>query len=218
LAVILARSDREFKEIMNNASLTLADGMGIILASKLLGESLKERVTGVDLIPHLCKFSQESGSSIFFFGSLSGVVEDAIAKLKQKFPKMNVAGLQNGYFDKNIEGEIITKINSSGTDILLVGLGQPAQEKWIYNNRDKINSVCIGIGGSFDVISGRISRAPKILQQCGLEWLYRLFLQPYRFKRMLWLPYFIWLVLIEAFKKRYNDVAVRLGGLFKKQS
>ncbi|MEK6645402.1 MAG: WecB/TagA/CpsF family glycosyltransferase [Candidatus Firestonebacteria bacterium] len=210
LTGIQAKRDKEFKKIMNTANLVLADGMGIILASKLLGKSLKERIAGIDLIPRLCKFSEENGSSIFFFGSLPGIVEDAILKLKQKFPKMNVSGVQNGYFDKNMEGEIINRINSSATDILLVGLGQPRQEKWIYNNRDKINSVCIGVGGSFDVISGRVSRAPKILQELGLEWLYRLILQPYRFKRILWLPYFIWLVLVEFLNAKWKSKNVKL--------
>ena len=131
----------------------------------------------------------------FFLRGKAWCCPRSISKLLDKNININLVGTRNGYFSESEEKEIIDEINSSKADILLVALGAPKQEKWIHNNKDKLNvKVCIGVGGTFDGIAGRMKRAPKFFQEHGLEWLYRLYKDPKRFFRMLDLPKFMLLV------------------------
>lgn len=196
---VQAQKDEEFLRILNEADLSLSDGVGPIIASYLLaGEKLKGRVMGVDLILALvAKFSAEH--SIFLFGGREGAADDAAAKLSLAQAPLNraakIVGTLNGYVS---DEEATTAINKSGAEILLVGIGMPKQEKWIYDNLKKMSFVklAIGVGGAFNSISGRTRRAPRLAQKAGLEWLWRLFTQPKKWKKT-WrsVAGFAWLIL-----------------------
>lgn len=194
--VMIAQKDLELKKIINSADLVIADGIGIVLASKFNKIKIKNRVAGYDLVQKF--FSMSKNYKIYFLGSSSQIIELAKKNMQEKFKNINIVGAHNGFFDN--EEEIINQINLLNPDVLLVGMGAPKQEKWIYKYKDKLNAkVFIGIGGSFDVMSGKIKRAPTIFQKLDLEWLYRLIKQPKRFWRMLALPKFLIAVLLKKF-------------------
>jgi len=169
--VVRAQKNEEFKNILNQANFCLCESRGLWLMAKLLGKKLKQNINGVELIKNL-------KGRIFLFGGTREVVE----KAKEKLGRM-IVGVEHGYQDFN---QVIDKINLAKPEILLVGLGSPKQEKFIAENLLRMPSVklAIGVGGAFDFISGRVKRAPKFLQNLGLEWLWRLILQPRRIKRI----------------------------------
>ena len=190
--VMLAQKDRELFDILNNADLVLADGIGLIIASRLKGLRLRHRVTGVDTMDKLLKYCAENRKSFFMFGGKPGIAETACENIREKYGDMEVSGYHHGYFDEKDETGIIDKINDSKPDILFVCLGAPKQEKWINKNKDKLNcKLAMGVGGSVDVYAGVAKRAPEAFRKLGLEWLYRLLKEPWRFKRMLVLPKFL---------------------------
>lgn len=190
--VMRAQDNEEFKSIINNAALVIPDGIGIIKAGNILGTPLKERVAGYDLICNLFEEAKDGSISFYFWGSKPGIAEKAREKIKEKYPKLNVLGAHTGYFNEEEEKAIIQEIKELKPDVLLVGLGAPKQEIIInkYIN-EKIFKIGIGCGGSIDVISGEVKRAPKIFIKLHLEWFYRLLKQPTRLKRMMVLPKFI---------------------------
>jgi N-acetylglucosaminyldiphosphoundecaprenol N-acetyl-beta-D-mannosaminyltransferase len=169
--VVRAQKDEKFKEILNSADFCLCEGRGLWLMARLLGKKLKQNIYGVDLIHRL-------NSKLFLFGGKMGVARKTAEKLGDC-----VVGYEDGYQDFNL---VIEKINSIKPETLLVGLGSPKQEKFIYENLNKMPSVklAIGVGGAFDFISGNVKRAPKFLQRIGLEWLWRLILEPRRISRI----------------------------------
>ncbi|QUH18742.1 WecB/TagA/CpsF family glycosyltransferase [Alkaliphilus sp. B6464] len=190
--VMLAQDDKELFRILSEADLVLADGIGVILASKIKGLELKDRVTGVDTMDKLLKYCGQKGKSIFIFGSKPGIAELACKNIEKKYEGIKIAGYHHGYFSENDEDEIINKINGVNPDVLFVCLGAPKQEKWIDKNKDRLNcSLAMGVGGSVDVYAGVAKRAPIAFQKLGLEWFYRLLKEPWRFKRMLVLPKFL---------------------------
>lgn len=190
--VMLAQEDKELFKILNNADLVLADGIGLIVASKLKGLQLKHRVTGVDTMDKLLQYCAENKKSFFMLGGKPGIAEIACKNIEAKYEGVKIAGHYHGYFDEKDEAEIINKINNSKPDVLFVCLGAPKQEKWINKNKNKLNcALAMGVGGSVDVYAGVVERAPEIFQNLGLEWLYRLLKEPRRFKRMLVLPKFL---------------------------
>ncbi|KKQ55152.1 MAG: N-acetylglucosaminyldiphosphoundecaprenol N-acetyl-beta-D-mannosaminyltransferase [Parcubacteria group bacterium GW2011_GWA2_38_13] len=187
--LVLARNDKEFKDIINKADISVADGFGLILASKFLYKKNLIRITGNDMAEILSQISAENNYPIFFLGGERGVAEKASQKLLQKFPNMRVAGtIDEKIFrdPKNIDREVIDAINLSKAKILFVALPHGKQEKLIYYNLPKFQTVvlAIGIGGVFDFLSGNRKRAPLFMQRIGLEWLYRLMQEPKRWKRI----------------------------------
>lgn len=214
LAVLRARKDPDYQSILKSADLVTPDGAGILWASTTLNYSLPERVTGIDIIHNICRLAAKKGYSLYLLGSYPGVAREASLNLTKKYPGIKIAGTHHGYFNcedsqnrDNVkngnsnrnkeEEEIITEIKEKRPDILLVGMGVPKQEKWINKNLEKLDvSVCIGVGGSFDVLSGRIPRAPLWMQRHGMEWIYRSIKQPNRAFRVLALFYFICLVIV----------------------
>jgi len=197
--MMAAHRDPELKKILTEADMLLPDGAGVVLASKIIGTPLKERVAGFDFTVECFKLSSKMNINYFFLGGKPGVAEEAAAKVKIDNPDIKIVGIRDGYFTSEEEPKIIESINSSKADVLLVGLGAPKQEKWIHKNKDKLNvKVCIGVGGTFDGLSGKAKRAPEFFRNHGLEWLYRLYKEPWRYKRMMDLPRFILLV---TFKK-----------------
>lgn len=198
--VMEAKKDEEFKKILNKADLSIPDGIGIVIASKILKKPLSERVAGFDLICNLFNNNQKE-KNVYLLGSKPGICEMAKEKIEEKY-NVKVVGLHDGYFKEDEESKIIEDINNSGANILLVGMGMKKQEKLIYKYKDNLNiKIAIGCGGSIDVFSGAVKRAPSFFQKCGLEWLYRIIKQPTRIKRMMVLPKFLLIVL---FKEKKN--------------
>lgn len=196
--VMAARKDSDFMKILNEADLVVPDGIGVVIASKFTKEKLKERVAGYDLVQGVFEKIKNKRYTVYFFGGAPGVVEEAKAKMEALHKGIKIVGVHDGYFDANQEKLIIEDIKNKKPDILLVGLGAPKQEKWIYEHKDELPvKVCIGVGGSFDGMSGKVKRAPKIFIKLGLEWFYRLLRQPSRFFRMLKLPLFLLVVIKE---------------------
>lgn len=189
--VMAAYRDPSFCEVLNSGDLIIADGIGLVHASKILKEPLPERVAGFDLASRLIRESADGAHSLYFFGGRPGVAQKAIANLKAEYPNLSVSGFSDGYFDAEKEKTIIADIKEKKPDILFVCLGAPKQEKWIAAHRDELGvPLCLGVGGSLDVWAGEVERAPEKYQKAGLEWLYRLMKQPSRFFRMLELPKF----------------------------
>ncbi|MDW7674450.1 MAG: WecB/TagA/CpsF family glycosyltransferase [Bacillota bacterium] len=191
--IYLALSEPRLMSIINSAHLVTPDGAGVVLASKILGEPLSERVTGIDLMQELVKISPAKGWRLFFFGGAPGVADEAAANLKATYEGLQIVGVQHGYLkSKEEEKALLLDIIQAKPDILFVALGAPKQEYWIKEHLAELKvPVAIGVGGSFDVLSGRIARAPELYQKLQLEWLYRLVKEPYRYKRMLALPKFM---------------------------
>ncbi len=185
--------------VINSAEVICPDGIGVIKAAKILKTPLKEKVAGIEVGERLIASLADGSKSIFFLGGKPGadgnpsVAELAAEKMAEKYPGIRVVGTNDGYFAK--EGAetdaVIQKVNESGADVLFVCLGAPAQEKWIYANRDRLNvTVMLGLGGSLDGYAGTVKRAPRIFIRLGLEWFYRLLCEPWRFRRMMKLPKF----------------------------
>ncbi len=185
--------DNSLYDVINSAEVICPDGIGVVKAAKILGTPLKGKVAGIEVGEKLIASLTDGSKSIFFMGGKPGIAEQAASAMEKKYPGIRVAGTNDGYFKK--EGDendaVIGKINASGADVLFVCLGAPAQEKWIYANRGKLNvTVMLGLGGSLDGYAGVVKRAPRIFIKLGLEWFYRLLCEPWRFKRMLKLPKF----------------------------
>lgn len=192
----VAAENKELAEILNSADLATPDGIGVVIASKILGFPLEERVAGFDLISNLFQETAEKDFNFYFLGSKPGVVDRAVINLNNKYPKLNITGFHHGYLDKENQKKVIAEINSKNIDILLVGMGFPLQEKFLDNNLDRLKvGAAVTVGGSFDVFAGEVKRAPLWVQKIALEWFYRLLQEPSRFGRMLALPKFIYLVI-----------------------
>jgi len=180
--------DKDFKEITDQADLITPDGIGIVYASKLLGGNIKERVTGFDLVTTLFKLRKKKTKSlkVYALGADKETIRKAVINIENTYPNVNVVGYKDGYFSKEEESKIVKEINECKPDLLLVGLGSPKQEEFIARHKAYLNSkVAIGVGGTFDVLSGNVKRAPEIYQKLGMEWFYRLATNPKRFKRQL---------------------------------
>jgi N-acetylglucosaminyldiphosphoundecaprenol N-acetyl-beta-D-mannosaminyltransferase len=195
-ALVIAHEDPEFHQIINAADLVTPDGIGLIWAAQRQGTPFLERVPGVDLVKYLVRLSHERGYRLFFLGAAPGVAEEAARNLTCQFPNAKIAGIQHGYFNEEQEPAILEQIREAQPDILLVAMGMPKQEKWLAKHKQTLQvPVNIGIGGSFDVYSGRIRRAPRLFQKLGLEWLWRLAQDPRKIGKVKNLPRFIGLVL-----------------------
>jgi len=217
LAILRARKDLEYCQILQSADLITPDGAGILWAASTLQKPLAERVTGIDMIYKLCTLAAERNYTLYLLGAQPGIAEEAARNLTIHFPGLNIVGIHHGYFSSRIDGdstplssfsctsreeqreeeELIKEINQKSPDILLVGMGAPRQEKWMAAHLENLRvRLCMGVGGSFDVLSGRIPRAPLWMQKHGMEWIYRFLRQPKRISRVFKLFYFIGLVLV----------------------
>lgn len=199
-----ASKNEKMRTIINNAQMVTADGSGVVWASRQLGQPLPQRVTGIDLVNSICQQSAKDKWKIYILGSAPGVAATAAINIRDKFPGCNIIGTHHGYFNAKEEKQILAELEQLRPDILFVALGAPKQEYWIAEHMEQLQiPVAMGIGGSMDVLSGNVKRAPKWMQKMNLEWLYRLLIQPTRFKRMLALPKFMLAVKKQAGKK-YN--------------
>ncbi len=198
-----AQFERKLLDLANRADLITPDGMGIVWACRLAGYATPERVTGTDLMLRLLEMSASEGWRVYLVGAAPGVAEAAAEKLRSAHPGLRVVGTQHGYFKDNEENEVAKEIKKAGPELLFVGLGAPKQEQWIDRYVEETGAAAaIGVGGSFDVVAGRVRRAPQWVRRLNLEWLYRLLKEPSRWRRQLVLPLFAWLV-IRKYKLRF---------------
>jgi len=190
--VMEAQNDAELMGILRAADMVTPDGVGILWASKYSEEKINERVSGYDLVINIFDRIKDTNFTVYLFGGAPGIAKKAAEMMSKKYEGLKIVGVHDGYFDSREENNIIADIKKHQPSLLLVGLGSPKQEKWIYNNLRLTGAkLAIGIGGSFDVMSGNLKRAPELVCKLGIEWLYRLIKQPTRFKRMLRLPKFV---------------------------
>ena len=192
--VMVCREDAEAKAAVAAAGLTVADGIGISYGARMLKTPLKQKIPGIDLTARLLARMAGEGKSVFLLGAKPGVAEQAAKNLAEQYPGLRIAGTRDGYFKE--DAPVIEKVNAASPDLLLVCLGAPKQEKWMYGHAAKLAvGLMIGAGGSLDVFAGTAERAPEGWRKAGLEWLYRLLKEPRRIGRMMKLPKFLLCVL-----------------------
>ncbi len=199
--------NKELYKVINSADLVIPDGIGVVYAAKILKTPLKQKVPGCEVAEKLMEYAAQTGDGVFFFGGGKKTEEReavsvvAAQKLKEKYKGLNIVGTRDGYFTENDVDGIIDQINNSGAKILFVCLGAPKQEKWIFDNRDKLNvNFAAGLGGTLDVFAGVAKRAPKFFLKTNLEWFYRLLCMPTRIGRMMKLPKFLFGTIIHKNK------------------
>lgn len=179
--VVLLEEDATLKKIVNEAGLITADGSSILMAGKVLGLTITERVTGIDLFIDLLSVCQEKGYRPFFLGAKEEVLNEMIARIVKDYPGIDIAGSHHGYFNELENEAVVSQINDSQADMLFVAFSSPQKEYWVYKNKKQLTPAFImGVGGSFDVLAGKTKRAPAIWQKYGFEWLYRFIQEPIR--------------------------------------
>ncbi len=203
--MVNAQEDLALRQSIIESDIINADGQSVVWAARFLGNPLPERVAGIDLMERLVSMAHENGLKVFFLGAMESVVNEVVLKYKLKYSDSIVAGYRNGYFSSEEDGEVARQIAQSGAHILFVAITSPRKEIFLNQYKDvmKIPFV-MGVGGSFDVVAGKVSRAPMWMQKSGLEWLYRVYQEP----RRMWKRYlitnslFIFYVLRAKFKSR----------------
>lgn len=200
--IVAMQSDEQLKESVNGSDLINADGQAVIWASKFLGKPLKERVAGIDLMTNLVKLASSKSYKIFFLGAKEEIVKKVVSVYSDKYSPNIIAGYRNGYFKKEDELAIAKQISDSGAQILFVAISSPVKEIFLYENKSSLKNLnfIMGVGGSFDVVAGKVKRAPLWMQKHGLEWFYRFLQEP---KRM-WKRYLVGNIkfLILVFKEK----------------
>jgi N-acetylglucosaminyldiphosphoundecaprenol N-acetyl-beta-D-mannosaminyltransferase len=201
----LCYEDPKLRTFLNGAEVVFCDGAGVMLAARMLGRRIPERITYADWIWQLADFAADRGFSLYFLGARPGVAREAARRLKERYPGLKIVGARHGYFDHSsgsAENEVVVEeINAAAPDILLVGLGMPLQDRWMMENWQRLEvRVALTGGGVFDYVSGRLRRGPRLLTDNGFEWLARLLLEP----RRLWRRYLIGnpLFLLRVLKQR----------------
>ena len=185
-----ALHDESFRAILNEASLVLPDGAGVVLGAKILRTPLKEKVAGIDFAANLLGVLEETGGRLYLLGGKPGIAEQAAENMKKTHPKLCICGTADGYFKD--EAPVIARINEARADVVFVCLGAPKQERFMHDHRAELNvRLMIGLGGSLDGFAGTVRRAPKWMIRLQLEWLYRLLREPSRIGRMMRLPKFV---------------------------
>jgi N-acetylglucosaminyldiphosphoundecaprenol N-acetyl-beta-D-mannosaminyltransferase len=189
--VMLAQRNESFREIINKASLIIPDSIGLVWASRILGNKLPERIPGVDIVQHFARIAGQKKFRLFLLGAAPGVAEQVAKIFQHRYQGINIVGTYAGSPNPDDEKRICDMINDSSAQILLVAYKVPEQEFWMARNLNKLHvSIVINVGGTFDFIAGVTKRAPKWMQHVGLEWFFRLLQQPQRWRRMLALPQF----------------------------
>lgn len=197
--VMAAQQNEAFREAINNAALVLADGTGVVWATRYLGKPTPERVTGIDTLPLLAQRCAAHGYRMYLLGAAPGIAEIAAARLRELAPGVEIAGTYAGSPAPEEEDAILELVRAAGADVLCVAYGAPAQDLWIARNLSRLPvAIAIGVGGAFDFLAGRQKRAPRAMQRMGIEWLYRLYREPSRWKRMLALPRFALQVVVKG--------------------
>lgn len=197
------------KELYNNFqsenTIIIPDGIGVVIPAAITRQAVYEKIAGIDLMEELLLHCNTEGKSIYLLGSKNDILVKCMENIHNNYHNLKIAGYHNGYFDLQNCEKIISDINKSNSYVIFVAMGSPRQEKFIVENYNKINCrVLMGVGGSFDVQAGNVKRAPKIMVKLGLEWLYRVYKEPFRFKRLLVIPGFmIKAIFNEVLNKKY---------------
>ncbi|WP_221645133.1 WecB/TagA/CpsF family glycosyltransferase [Listeria booriae] len=177
----LMQKDEKLRAIVNSSPLINADGASILLAGKMLGKKVPERVAGIDLMDEVLQLANEKAYRVFFFGATEEVVRKVVMASSEKYPNVQIVGHENGYFEASESVTIADDIRHSQADIVFVAFSSPKKEFWIHEQLERMNvPFVMGVGGSFDVISGKTKRAPRWMQNAGLEWFYRFIQEPVR--------------------------------------
>jgi len=201
--LVAAHDDPDFRRVLNEADLNVADGVGLTLAARWLGSPLPERVTGSDGIYRLAAHCARRGYRLYLLGAAPGVAQQVAERLTALNPGLVVVGAYAGSPRAEEEEDLAARVRAAAPHLLLVAYGVPAEEKWIARNRERLGApVMIGVGGSFDFVVGVTRRAPPWMRRAGLEWLYRLIREPWRWRRQLALPRFVALMAQEKLRKR----------------
>lgn len=197
--VMLAKEMEDYEETVLRADYVIPDGTGVVLASKIMGTPLPERIPGFELMTDLINYADENGLSCFFLGASKTVNNQLVDNVRKLYPNLKIAGHHHGFFDLEDE-DVVEKVVQAEADLVFVALGAPRQEKWITKHYDSFKSgLFMGVGGSFDVLAGNVKRAPKIWIKLNLEWLYRLLTQPQRWKRILKVFEFIFRIIFRRY-------------------
>ena len=210
-AIIASNPEKNFSvpkdavlyDAFKNADLLLPDGIGVVLAARILYGVDLERVPGSEFIFDICKIAADGSYRVFIYGATEEVNKKAVEELKNRYPNLKIVGRANGYVKESEMLDLIDRINASKAEILFLALGSPKQEKWYATHKSRLHHVRVvqGIGGTLDTIAGTVKRAPKIWCNFQLEWLYRLIMEPKRIKRQKVLPVFAAMILISKLKK-----------------
>lgn len=196
--VVQALGDAHLLDIINQADLVTPDSIGILWACRRSGIHMPERVSGVDLVARLAQVSAQTGLRLYFLGAQPGVAEEAARRLRERYPSVCIVGWHHGYFPPKEDAEVIEQVREARPEVLCVAMGIPKQEKWIARYREVLGvPVSIGVGGTFDVLSGRVRRAPLWMQRMGMEWLWRVGHNPRKISKVMLLPRFAWMVLTQ---------------------
>ncbi|MEI7025683.1 WecB/TagA/CpsF family glycosyltransferase [Paenibacillus sp. y28] len=198
IQVMAALDAPALMDMMNRAELIVPDGTGVVWAAGYVSNPVTERVTGIDLIHNLLKTGEARRWKVYLLGASPEIIAEAGRRLEAQYPLIQWVGRRDGYFSEELDQQVIADIAQAAPDILLVGRSADKQEPWIDRYKQRLQvPVMMGVGGSFDVISGKLKRAPKLFQKLRLEWFYRLIQEPWRYKRMLTLPIFAMKVIRE---------------------
>jgi len=207
--VIAAQSSPRLIEALQSAGLLIPDGIGIVFAARLLHGITIRRVPGSELMPALCGYAARMQIPVFLFGATADVNELAADELRRRYPDIDIAGAEHGYVGDEEMPNVVDRINASGAKILFVALGSPRQEDWMLQHLPKLNvRVCQGVGGTFDVLAGKVMRAPPVFLKLNLEWLYRLLSNPTRLSRQTALPRFLLQTIRKSLTVRTQDRVV----------
>jgi N-acetylglucosaminyldiphosphoundecaprenol N-acetyl-beta-D-mannosaminyltransferase len=197
--VMAAQRDASFRQAINAATLVVADGVGVVWATRYLRAATPERITGVDTLVALAQRCASAGYRLYLLGAAPSVAEETATRLQSLAPGLQIAGTYAGTPAPAEEEAIIERVRAAQADVLCVAYGAPAQDLWIYRNLSRLPvALAVGVGGAYDFISGRQRRAPRAMQRFGLEWLYRLYREPWRWRRMLALPRFALQVMLKG--------------------
>ncbi len=203
--LIYAQTNQSLRDIINSCPLINVDGAGIVLGARFLGIKIQERVTGIDLMQKLIEHSSTKGYRIYFFGAEEDIIKRVVEIYTQKYPNLVVAGYRNGYYSDEEEEIIVEDIKKSKADILFVAMGSPKKEIFLNKYSERLGvSFTMGVGGSFDVVAGKVKRAPMWMQALNSEWIFRLIQEP----RRMWKRYFVtnsifaWMLIEEFVKQR----------------
>ncbi|WP_281883087.1 WecB/TagA/CpsF family glycosyltransferase [Paenibacillus sp. YYML68] len=191
IMVMAALNDPSYMTMMKKAELIVPDGTGVVWAASYVGNPVAERVAGFDLLHELMRLGEVKGWRVYMVGASQEIITAAAEKLKEQYPALQLVGHRDGYFGEAQDAEVIEAIREAKPHILLVGRSAATQEPWIAKYKEQLGvPIMMGVGGSFDVLSGKLKRAPVLFQKLRAEWLYRLIQEPWRYKRMLDLPKF----------------------------
>lgn len=203
------QNNETLRQSVINCDIINADGQGVVWASKVLGKELPERVAGIDLMQNLVQLAHQKKYTIYFFGATEDVIQNVVNKYSKEYSPNIIAGYRNGYFKKEEETKIAENIAKAKPNILFVAMGSPKKENFLYDNKDILSNInfIMGVGGSFDVVAGKVKRAPVWVQKIGMEWFYRMAQEP----RRLFMRYFttnmalIKLIVKEKFKRKVSN-------------